>query len=137
MTSHTIEDIEGIGPTYGEKLRSAGINTVEQLLERGRDRKGRQDLAEGSGLDPSLVLSWVNMADLYRVKGIGAEYAELLKKSGVDTIKELRTRNPDNLLAKMTEINSAGKALVRNLPTLAAVQSWVKHAKELDPIVTY
>jgi predicted flap endonuclease-1-like 5' DNA nuclease len=137
MASAKIEDIEGIGPVYGEKLRSAGVTTVEHLLEKGSDRKGRQNLADGTGLDPSLVLTWVNMADLFRVKGIGGEYAELLKKSGVDTVKELKNRNPENLLAKMTEINSAGKPLVRSLPTLAAVQSWIEQAKEFDPIVTY
>jgi predicted flap endonuclease-1-like 5' DNA nuclease len=106
-------------------------------LEKGCDKKGRGELAEATGLDASLILTWVNMADLFRVKGIGGEYAELLKKSGVDTVKELRNRNPENLLAKMTEINSAGRQLVRALPSLQTVQSWINHAKELDPIVTY
>lgn len=77
------------------------------------------------------------MADLFRIKGIGAEYAELLKKSGVDTVKELRNRNPENLLAKMTEINSAGRQLVRTLPSQKMVESWVILARELDPMVTH
>jgi predicted flap endonuclease-1-like 5' DNA nuclease len=137
MAGYKIEDVEGIGPVYGEKLRSAGVNSTDQLLEKGCDKKGRSELAEATGLDVFLILTWVNMADLFRVKGIGGEYAELLKKSGVDTVKELRNRNPENLLAKMTEINSAGRQLVRALPSLQAVQSWINHAKELDPIVTY
>jgi predicted flap endonuclease-1-like 5' DNA nuclease len=137
MADYKIEDVEGIGPVYGEKLRSAGVNSVDQLLEKGCDKKGRGELAETTGLDASLILTWVNMADLFRVKGIGGEYAELLKKSGVDTVKELRNRNPENLLAKMTEINSAGRQLVRPLPSLQTVQSWINHAKELYPIVTY
>ncbi len=137
MAIHKIDDIEGIGPVHGGNLRSAGVDSVELLLKKGCDRKGRDELAAATGLDSSLILTWVNMADLYRVKGIGSEYAELLKKSGVDTVKELRNRNPENLLAKMTEVNSTGQALVRSLPSLSAVQSWVQNAKALDPMVTY
>jgi predicted flap endonuclease-1-like 5' DNA nuclease len=137
MANYKIEEIEGIGPVYGEKLRQAGVKSTEEILKRACDRKGRQELAEATGLDASLILTWVNMADLFRVKGIGAEYAELLKKSGVDTVKELRNRNPENLLAKMTEINSAGRQLVRALPSLKMVESWVTLAKELDPMVTH
>jgi predicted flap endonuclease-1-like 5' DNA nuclease len=137
MAEHKIQDIEGIGPAYGEKLQSAGVNSVTQLLEKGCDRKGRDDLAKATGLDASLILTWVNMADLFRVNGVGGEYAELLKRSGVDTVKELRNRNAENLLTKMTEVNSAGRPLVRSLPSLKAVESWVSHAKELEPLVTY
>jgi predicted flap endonuclease-1-like 5' DNA nuclease len=137
MANYKIEDVEGIGSVYGEKLRKAGIKSVDQLLKVGCKPAGRKELAEATGLDASLILTWVNMADLFRIKGIGGEYAELLKKSGVDTVKELRNRNPENLLAKMTEVNSEGRALVRALPSLSMVQSWVKLAKELDPMVTY
>jgi predicted flap endonuclease-1-like 5' DNA nuclease len=137
MANYKIEEIEGIGPVYGEKLRQAGVKSTEEILKRACDRKGRQELAEATGLDASLILTWVNMADLFRIKGVGAEYAELLKKSGVDTVKELRNRNPENLLAKMTEINSAGRQLVRALPSLKMVESWVTLAKELDPMVTH
>ncbi len=137
MADYQIEDVEGIGSVYGEKLRKAGIKSVEQLLKVGCKPTGRRELAEATGLDTSLILTWVNMADLFRIKGIGGEYAELLKKSGVDTVKELRNRNPENLLAKMTEVNSEGRPLVRALPSLSMVQSWVNLAKELDPMVTY
>jgi len=137
MANYKIEDVEGIGPVYGEKLRKAGINSVDQLLKIGSKPAGRKEVAETTGLDVSLILTWVNMADLFRIKGIGGEYAELLKKAGVDTVKELRNRNPENLLAKMTEVNSAGRQLVRSLPSLSMVQSWVTLAKELDPMVTY
>jgi len=137
MANYKIEEIEGIGRAYGEKLRQAGVKSTEEILKRACDRKGRQELAEVTGLDASLILTWVNMADLFRIKGIGAEYAELLKKSGVDTVKELRNRNPENLLAKMTEINSAGRQLVRSLPSLKEVESWVTLAKKLDPVVTH
>ena len=119
------EDVEGIGSVYGEKLRKAGIKSVDQLLKVGCKPTGRKELAEATGLYTSLILAWVNMADLFRIKGIGGEYAELLKKSGVDTVKELRNRNPENLLTKMTEVNSEGRALVRALPSLSMVQSFI------------
>ncbi len=137
MVKQKIEDIEGIGSTYGEKLRKAGISTVESLLEKGRDRKGRKALANATGIDVSLILKWVNMADLYRVRGIGGKYAELLEKVGVDTVRELRNRNPANLHKKMIEVNAVGRPLVRQLPGLKRVESWVNHAKELAPMVTY
>lgn len=137
MGKQKIEDIEGIGTTYGEKLRDVGISTVEKLLEKGCNKKGRKALAEATGIDASLILKWVNMADLYRVRGIGSEYAELLEKAGVDTVKELRNRNPANLHKKMAEVNAAGRPLVRLLPGLKRVEAWVSHAKQLAPMVTY
>jgi len=137
MANYMIEEIQGIGPAYGEKLRQAGVKSTDAILKKGCDRKGRQELAKVAGLDTSLISTWVNMADLFRVKGIGAEYAELLKKSGVDTVKELRNRNPENLLAKMTEVNSTGPQLVRALPSLKMVESWVTLAKELPPMITH
>lgn len=137
MSNHRIEEIEGIGPAYAEKLKTAGIETVEKLLQEGASARGRKEIARNSGLDAGKILEWVNMADLFRVKGIGGEYAELLKKSGVDTVKELRNRNPQNLHEKMNSVNSAGRALVRSMPGLKNVESWVKHAQELEPLVTY
>ena len=92
---------------------------------------------ESTGIDAKLILKWVNMGDLFRVKGIGQEYSELLEKAGVDTVKELRNRNPENLLAKLEEANSSGRQLVRALPGLKSVESWIETAKTLDPMVTY
>ena len=111
---------------------------MADLLERGKTPKGRKDLAEATGINGKLILKWVNMSDLFRVKGIGPEYSELLEKAGVDTVKELRHRVPENLHAKLEEVNSStGRPLVRALPSLKAVQSWIEAAKQLDPIVTY
>lgn len=137
MSYHRIEDIEGIGSVYAEKLRAAGISSVQGLLKKGADPTGRKAIADTTGLDSKKILSWVNMADLFRVKGVGSEYAELLEKAGVDTVKELRTRNPENLFAKMKSVNSAGRPLVRSLPGLKNVESWVKHAQQLKPRITY
>ncbi len=136
MPNYKLSDIEGIGPKYMEKLKAAGVGSVNALLERGCTRKGRKELAEASGIDETLILKWVNMADLYRVPGVGSEYSELLERAGVDTVKELRNRKPENLHAKMAEVN-AQKKLVRQLPGLKTVQAWVEAAKKLDAKVTY
>lgn len=136
MANMKIEDIEGIGPAYGEKLRGAGVNDTDGLLEKGKTKKGRSVLAEASGISETLILKWSNMADLFRVKGVGAEFAELLEASGVDTVKELKHRVPTNLVAKMTEVN-ATKNLVRRVPTDKEVSDWVNQAKELPPMIEY
>ena len=138
MAGYPIIDIEGIGETYAPKLQEVGVKTVAGLLERGKTPKGRKELAESTGINEKLILKWVNMGDLFRVKGIGPEYSELLEKAGVDTVKELRRRVPKNLHAKLAEANSStSRPLVRALPSLKAVQSWVEAAKQLEPVVTY
>ncbi len=131
-----ISAIEGIGPVYADKLIAVGIKTVEALLKRGCTPKGRKELAEASGIDGGKILSWTNMADLFRIKGISSQYAELLKASGVDTVKELRTRNADNLHAKIKEVN-ASKKLVRQVASLNQVKGFVEQAKGLEPKMTY
>jgi predicted flap endonuclease-1-like 5' DNA nuclease len=128
--------IEGIGPVYAEKLRAAGIGTVESLLEEGASPKGRQALAERTGISNQLLLEWINHADLFRIKGVGEEYSDLLEEAGVDTVPELAQRNAENLFAKMGEVN-AQKHLVRRLPTQAQVADWIAQAKALPRVVTY
>ncbi len=137
MANYKISDVEGIGPAYAEKLRLAGVRSVDALLKMAAARKARSDLAKATGIDESFILKWVNMADLYRVKGIGSEYSELLEKAGVDTVKELRNRDAENLWRKMKEVNSSGRPLVRQLPGLKSVKAWIKQAQKLDPKVTY
>ncbi|MEL7001119.1 MAG: DUF4332 domain-containing protein [Bacteroidota bacterium] len=132
----TISDIEGIGPKFAEKLNKAGIKTVAGILKACCDKKGRKAIAAETGLDEKQLLEWANRADLYRIKGVGSEYSDLLEASGVDTVKELRNRNAANLHAKMTEVN-AEKKLVRQLPSLSKVESFVEHAKTLDPVITH
>jgi len=129
-------DIEGIGPVYAAKLQEAGVGSAEALLEQGATPKGRQEIAEKSGISDGLILEWVNHMDLYRIRGVGSEYADLLEEAGVDTVPELAQRKPENLLAKMTEVNGE-KKLVRRLPVLSQVQSWVEQAKKLDRKVSY
>ena len=134
--TYRIEEIEGIGPTYGAKLEAAGIDTTEKLLEACCDPQGRQSTAEKTGIDASRLLKWTNMADLMRISGVGEEYSELLEAAGVDTVKELRNRNAANLTAKMAEVNEA-KNLVRQVPGEAAVAKWVEQAKSLPPKISY
>lgn len=136
MANYKIEELEGIGPVLGEKLRAAGIANTDALLENARTPKQRAELAEKSGLSEAQILKFANMADLFRVKGIGSEYSELLEASGVDTVAELARRNAENLTAKMAEVNSQ-KKLVRRLPTLSEVEKWIEHAKELPRGLEY
>ena len=131
-----ISDIEGIGAKNAAKLQKAGVRSVAGLLKTCCDKKGRKTIAEQSGIDASQLLKWANMADLYRIKGVGSEYSELLEASGVDTIKELRNRNADNLHAKMVEVNTK-KKLVRQLPSNKQVSDFVAQAKKLDPMISY
>jgi len=133
---YKIIDIQGIGPVYAEKLTGIGIETVDQLLEKGADAKGRQAIEEATGIRHDLVLTWVNHADLFRVKGIGPQFAELLEASGVDTVKELRNRNAANLAAKMLEVNEE-KHLCRRTPVEKEVQKFIDLAKELEPKVSH
>jgi predicted flap endonuclease-1-like 5' DNA nuclease len=131
-----ITEIEGIGPALAEKLAAAGIQTVESLLETGATKTGRKKLAAGSGIDEGKLLDWVNMADLFRIKGIGSQFAELLKAAGVDTVKELRNRNAENLHAKLVEVQEE-KKITRTVPALSQVTDFVEQAKALEPVVTY
>ena len=133
---YKIIDIQGIGPVYAEKLTGIGIETVDQLLEKGADAKGRQAIEEATGIRHDLVLTWVNHADLVRVKGIGPQFAELLEAAGVDTVKELRNRNAANLAAKMLEVNEE-KHLCRRTPVEKEVQKFIDLAKELEPKVSH
>ncbi len=132
----SIEAIEGIGPKYGEKLRAVGCASPEKLLRDGATRKGRKQIAEKTGISESLILRCVNMADLFRIKGVATQYAELLEAAGVDTVKELRNRNAANLMRAMREINEKRK-LVRQVPTEKMVGNWIAQAKKLNPAVTY
>ncbi len=131
-----IEEIEGIGPAYAEKLRAAGISTIEGLLEQGATPEGRAALVEKTGIDAVRTLRWVNHADLIRVVGIGPEFAELLEAAGVDSVPELAQRNVENLVTALTETNEA-RSLVRRVPSAAEVTDWIEQAKALPRVVAH
>jgi predicted flap endonuclease-1-like 5' DNA nuclease len=131
-----IIDVEGIGKVYAEKLKEAGLSTVEALLKKGASPQGRKEIEEKTGTSQKLILEWVNLADLFRIKGIGEEYSDLLEEAGVDTVVELAQRNAENLHQKLVEINQQ-KKLVRQVPSLSQVTKWVEQAKILPRVVTY
>ncbi len=131
-----IIDIEGIGPVYAAKFQEIGIRTVEALLKAGAEPKGRQDLADQTGISRELILEWVNHADLYRIKGVAEEYSDLLEEAGVDTVVELATRNPENLYKKIIETNQE-KKLVRRPPSQEMVEDWITQAKDMPRAVFY
>jgi ribosomal protein L31 len=131
-----LTDIEGIGETYARKLKDAGILTPESLLQKGSAPKGRQEIAEKSGISGKLILEWINHVDLMRVKGVSTDWADLLEAAGVDSVPELAQRVAENLVAKLVEVNQQ-KNLTRALPTLSQVEGWVAEAKTLPRVITY
>jgi len=134
--SRPIKEIEGIGASYAEKLANVGIHTVHALLDKGCTKSGRRELAEKTGISETLILEWVNMADLFRIEVIGEEYSDLLEEAGVDTVVELSKRIPENLHTKIKEINEQ-KKLVKQLPTIDMVKKWIETAKTLPRKVEY
>jgi predicted flap endonuclease-1-like 5' DNA nuclease len=131
-----IEDIEGIGSQYAEKLKAAGINTVEKLLESGATAKGRDELAAKTGISTKLILTWVNHADLFRIKGVAGQFSELLEAAGVDTVPELAQRNAENLQKAMAQTNDE-KHLAKTTPSLSQVTTWIAEAKTLPRVVQH
>ena len=134
--SYPIEEIEGIGGTYSEKLKAAGITNTDQLLQTAGAPAGRKELETKTGISGKLILQWANRADLMRIKGVGKQFSELLECAGVDTIKELRTRRADNLTAKMVEINGEKKLCKAN-PKEDQVQGWIDGAKTMEPSISH
>lgn len=131
-----VNEIEGIGPAYSEKLAAIDIITIDQYLGATADREGRKAVAEKTGISPKLVLDWANRADLMRVPGIGEEFSDLLEVAGVDSVNELKFRNPENLYNKLVEVNQE-KNLVRRMPSQSDVESWIESAKQLPVILSY
>jgi predicted RecB family nuclease len=134
--SYPITDLDGVEGEVAEQLKSMGIRTTEKLLERAKDPKGRKDLSAKLKLDEKLILRWANMADRMRIKGMGKEYAALLRVVGVETVRELTYRNPDRL-AKAMAVANANRKLVRVLPSEKAILRWIENAKQLPLKISY
>jgi predicted flap endonuclease-1-like 5' DNA nuclease len=133
---YKIIDIEGVGDVYAEKLVAAGINRVSELLDKCAAPKGRKELAEATGISEKLILRWTNHADLFRINGVGPQFAELLEAAGVDTVKEFRHRVAENLQPKLAELNEQ-RNICGRVPAVGEVQKMIDQAKELEPKVTY
>ncbi len=136
MKTVPILKVEGIGPKYREKLTSLGIKSTKDLLEMGRTPSGRDDLAKKTGISAKLILEWVVDADLMRLKGVSEEYADLLDEAEVKDVADLAKREPESLHAKLAEINEK-KKLVRRLPYVKDIKSWIEQAKKLPKIIQY
>lgn len=134
--AYKIEEIEGVGGIYAQKLETAGVKTTDDLLSCASSKKGREELAEKTGISEKLILKWANHADLFRIKGVAGQFAELLEAAGVDTVKELRHRVAANLHPRLVEINNE-KNLCNRVPSESEVQKMIDQAKELEPVMTY
>ena len=132
----SMKSIQGIGAVFARKLAKVGIHSTDALLSRGATKKGRKELQEQTGVSEKLILEWVNHADLFRVKGIGGQYADLLEEAGVDTIPELAQRKADNLTARMLKVNNK-KSLVTRVPSEIEVVKWIAAAKKMKRVVKY
>jgi hypothetical protein len=135
--SYPIEDLKTIGPGVAASFKSAGIRSTGRLLEAAKDPKGRKLLAAKTGLDEKCILRSANMADRMRIKGVGEDYAVLLAAAGVDTVRELKYRNPRNLAKSMADANTRRKLGVRLLPSETTIQRWIDHAKRLQIKISY
>ena len=134
--TYKIIDVEGIGEVYAKKLIDAGIETVDDLLEKGKKPAGRKALEEATGISGKLILTWTNHANLMRINGVGPQFSELLEAAGVDTVKELKHRVAENLQPKLEEINQE-KNLVNRVPSIMEVQKMIDQAKELPAAMEY
>lgn len=134
--SYNIREIEGIGPTYAEKLNAIDIKTTDDLLEIGATKKGREKIAASTGIPESLILTWVNHSDLFRIKGIASQFSELLEGAGVDTVREFAQRNAENLHAKLTETNEKF-GLSGRVPSVEKLREMIEIAKALKSKVSH
>lgn len=134
--AYKIVEIEGIGDAYASKLEAAGVKTTDDLLKEAATKKGREKLAEETGISEKLILKWANHADLFRIKGVAGQFAELLEAAGVDTVKEFRHRVGANLQPKLVEVNTE-KNLCNRVPSVGELERMIAQAKELDPAISY
>jgi predicted flap endonuclease-1-like 5' DNA nuclease len=132
-----IEDVEGIGAAFAEKLTAAGVTTTDGLLDRGATDSGRSRLAADTGISERLLLEWVNHADLMRLDGVGSEYADLLEAAGVDSCAELARRNAANLAQTFQELDAARPNTVRRVPSEETIRGWIAQADKLAKVVSH
>ena len=134
--SYPLSAIAGIGPAMAARLKPHGIRTTEKLLEASKTAKDRKILAEKLDVSEQTVLRWANLADRMRIKGVREPYAELLKDAGVDTVKELKYRNPGRLAEAMAACNAKRKR-VQLLPSEKRIEHWIEAAKKLPLKISY
>jgi predicted flap endonuclease-1-like 5' DNA nuclease len=126
--------IEGIKGSYENRLKYAGLRSMQSLLEVARTQKGRRRLSKKTGIPLNLISKWTKQADLLRIKGVGVSYADLLEAAGIESVPELARRRPENVWAKIVEVNQ-DRRYVRKIPALRQVANWVRQAAELPRVV--
>ena len=131
-----IIEIKGVGPSYGEKLESLNIKTTYDLLKKCTTPQDRRKISKKSKISETIILKWVNMIDLLRIKGIGVEISEFMECLGIDTINKLANSDPEILFQKMKDLNN-NKNIIKRTPTLRKVENWISQAKEIPRIVKY
>jgi len=134
ITTYPIEDIEGVGKAYGKRLRGMGIETTQDLIERGRRTEDRKSIAESISIDEEAVLQWTSISDLMRVEGVHSQFSELLEASGVSSVQDLAQKNPKTLAATMAEVN-AQEARTHTVPSAETVAHWIDRARTLPSLV--
>jgi predicted flap endonuclease-1-like 5' DNA nuclease len=134
--AYSIKDLKDVSAGLAAKLQEVGVGTTEQLLEKAGSSAGRKQLADEIGASASQLLTWVNEADLMRVPGIAEGFSQLLEAAGVDTVKELATRNAENLTAKIADVNEQLN-LAGRVPNQDQVAAWIAAAKDLVPKVSH
>ena len=132
-----IEDVEGIGPVYRQKLADAGIGTTDDLLERGAKPGGRQAIESATSIDHALILEWVNHVDLMRINGVSSEYSDLLEAAGVDSPAELAQRNLASLVTTVQEVVAARPTIVRRVPGESEIADWIAQSKDLPKVIEH
>lgn len=133
-TTYAIEDIEGIGPAFGKRLRDMGIETTQNLVDRGRNAADRKSIAERISVDDEAITQWTRMADLMRVAGVRIQFSELLEASGVPSVQDLARQDAEKLAAKMAEVNTRD-ARTRTVPSAGTVARWIEHARILPTLI--
>lgn len=132
-----IDEVEGVGAAYAERLAKAGVSTVDDLLMAGAKPGSREKLAEATGISPKLILEWANRVDLMRVPGVGSEYSDLLEAAGVDSPAELARRNAENLAAAISAYAAAHPEVVRRVPGQATIAGWIEEAQKLPKVIEH
>lgn len=136
--TYPVSKLDGCGCSADliKMLKSNKIRTTRTLLEAAKTPKARQQLADRTGVDAKQILRLANAADRMRIKGIGKENAELLEAAGVNTVRELKYRNPEKLASAMAEANKKRK-LVRTPPSAKSVERWIEQAKTIAIKISY
>ena len=132
--NYRIEIIRSIGSDNRRQLHDMGVTTTLNLLNKCKDRDGVALISKALGRESWVISSWVAIADLLRVKGIDGPMAEVLELSGVYSTEALAEANPEKLIQSIKAVNQRVEK-VSNIPGIATVAAWIRHAESLPKVV--